>query len=180
MTVMEVLKFPHPTLKQKAKPVTEFNRDLTSLSDAMLETMYKEGGIGLAAIQVGVLKRLVVTDLGNNTTEDEENGPGAGPDTRKPRVFVNPVLLSGEGEVITEEGCLSVVEFTAEVRRYQRIKVGYRTLKGEKQQEVFEDLEAICLQHEMDHLDGKLFIDHLPPVKRQVIKKRLAKLAKSA
>lgn len=165
-------------LKQKAKPVTRFDDALRQLSTQMLDTMYTEGGIGLAANQVGQLKRLLVMDLRN----EEEAPPGAprGERPKEPRVFVNPRLLEASGEQITEEGCLSVVEFTADVKRAQFIRVAYQDLEGETREESFDDLAAVCLQHEMDHLEGKLFIDRLAPLKRQMIKKRLAKLAKTA
>ncbi len=172
MTVLQVHKFPHPLLKQRAKPVTRFDAELAKLADDMLETMYAEGGIGLAAVQVGRLTQLVVTDL---SAEDEE-----GERTPEPRFYVNPRLLTAEGEIITEEGCLSVEEFTADVPRAQQIVVNYETLQGDTREEALEELAAVCLQHEMDHLQGKLFIDRLPPVKRQLVKKRLAKLARSA
>jgi len=185
MALMQVYTFPHPVLKQKAKPVTGFDGkagfELEQLAEDMLETMYEENGIGLAAVQVGVLKRLVVMDVG------KEQEPGAGTEhdgeegrTPDPRVFVNPELLEGHGETITEEGCLSVVEFTAQVKRARSIRVRYQTTSGETQEEAFEGLAAVCLQHEMDHLEGKLFIDHLPPVKKQLVKKRLAKMAQTA
>jgi peptide deformylase len=183
MAVLQVLKFPHPVLKQAARPVTRFDEELRLLSENMLETMYAEGGIGLAANQVGQLKRMLVMDL--HAEDDEEAAPGeperprlARP--REPQVFCNPRLLESGGEIVTEEGCLSVVEFTAEVRRASRIVLAWQTLAGEERQQAFEDLAAVCLQHEMDHLAGKLFIDHLPPLKRQLVKKRLAKLARSA
>lgn len=178
MSVLQVYKFPHPILQQKAKTVSDFDEELRQLADNMLETMYEEGGIGLAANQVGQLKQLVVMDLRNDDEEDADL-PRA-QRGREPRVFVNPRLLDSQGEQITEEGCLSVVEFTAEVKRAQRITVAYQTLEGEQREEEFEELAAVCLQHEMDHLAGRLFIDHLPPLKRQMVKKRLAKLAKSA
>ena len=175
MSVMQVFKFPHPILKKQAKPVTEFDRDLRELADNMLETMYQEGGIGLAAVQVGQLRRLVVVDLENGHVDEEGN-----PTPRQPHVYVNPRVLEAEGEVVTEEGCLSVVDFTAEVKRAGSIVLEYETLVGETRQESLEELAAVCLQHEIDHLDGKLFIDRLPPMKRQLVKKRLAKLARSA
>jgi peptide deformylase len=178
MAVLTVFKFPHPVLKQAAKPVTRFDAELRQLADSMLETMYAQGGIGLAANQVGQLRRLIVMDL---HAEDE-----ADPETprlarrREPQVFCNPRLLESSGEMVTEEGCLSVVDFTAEIKRARSIVLAWQTLEGEARSQAFEELAAVCLQHELDHLAGKLFIDHLPPLKRQMIKKRLAKLAQSA
>ncbi|MCH9044828.1 MAG: peptide deformylase [SAR324 cluster bacterium] len=178
MSVLQVFTFPHPVLTQEAKPVARFDSELKQLADNMLETMYAEGGIGLAANQVGQLKRLIVVDLRN---EDQEELAKPRPERhREPRIFVNPSLLDASGETVTEEACLSVVDFTAEVKRAQRIVVGYQTLAGEAREETLEDLAAVCLQHEMDHLAGKLFIDHLPPLKRQIVKRRLAKIAKLA
>jgi peptide deformylase len=171
MTVLPVLKYPHPLLRQKAKPVRRFDAELAKLADAMLATMYAEGGIGLAAPQVGQSRRLIVVDL---NAGEEEDVP------REPRVYVNPEILEREGETVTEEGCLSVPDFTAEVTRAERIRLRYRTLAGETREEPLEGLAAVCLQHEVDHLQGKLFVDYLPPVKRQLVKKRLAKLAETA
>jgi len=171
MAVLLVLRFPDPKLRQKAKPVTRFDEALARLAGDMLATMYAEGGIGLAAPQVGQSRQLVVVDL---TADEEEGLP------REPRAFVNPVILSREGEVITEEGCLSVPEFTADVARAERIRLRYRTLAGDTREEDMDGLAAICLQHEIDHLHGKLFVDRLPPLKRQMVKKRLMKLAQSA
>lgn len=178
MPALQVYRFPHPVLKQQAREVTRFDADLRQLADNMLETMYVEGGIGLAANQVGQLKRLLVMDLRNDDEAEQELPRTAR--TREPRVFVNPYLLEASGEIVTEEGCLSVTEFTAEVKRARRIVLAYQTLEGEAREETFEDMAAVCLQHEMDHLAGKLFIDHLPPLKRQMVKKRLTKLAQSA
>jgi peptide deformylase len=171
MPVLPVLKFPDPLLRRKAKPVREFDGELAALARAMLETMYAEGGIGLAAPQVGQSRQLIVVDL--HAGEEDRS-------TRAPRVYVNPSILEREGEIVTEEGCLSVPEFTAEVTRARRIRVHYQTLEGESREETLEELAAVCLQHEIDHLQGRLFVDHLPLVKRQLVKKRLMKLAESA
>ncbi len=173
MAVLQVLKFPNPVLKQKSAPVTQYDSALGELAQAMLETMYVEGGIGLAAVQVGQLKRLIVVDARDGEGEGE-------PEHRNPCVYVNPRILESSGELVTEEGCLSVVEFTAEVKRAEKVLLEYETLAGETRQERLEDVKAVCVQHEIDHTNGKLFIDHLPLVKRQMVKKRLAKLARSA
>lgn len=178
MALLQVFKFPHPVLKQHAKTVTRFDNELRRLADNMLDTMYEEGGIGLAANQVGQLKQVVVMDL---RAEDEDDAEKPRPARNKePRVFVNPKMLESRGEIVTEEGCLSVIDFTAEVKRKQWIRVAYQTAEGKEREEAFEDLAAVCLQHEMDHLQGRLFIDHLSPLKRGMIKKRLSKIAKSA
>jgi peptide deformylase len=174
MAVLTVHTFPHPVLRRKALPVITFDAGLKTLADNLLDTMYAEGGIGLAAIQVGHLLRLVVTDLLNGSEEEGQLPP------REPRVWVNPRILEAAGEVVTEEGCLSVGEFRAEVKRASRIRVAYQTPAGEAKEEALEDIAAVCLQHEVDHLDGKLFIDRLPPVRRELIKKRLIKLQRTA
>ena len=173
MAVLQVLKFPNPVLKQKSAPVTQYDSDLGELAQAMLETMYVEGGIGLAAVQVGQLKRLIVVDA--------RDGAGKGEaEQRNPFTYVNPRILESNGELVTEEGCLSVVEFTAEVKRAEQVLLEFENLAGETRQEWVEGVKAVCVQHEIDHTNGKLFIDHLPLVKRQMVKKRLAKLARSA
>ena len=190
MTPLVVLKFPNPVLKQISQGVTQFDEALELLSSAMIDTMYQEGGIGLAAPQVGQLRRLIVVDvrdgLGERDYEKDEEGDDPSDDEaieearRNPMAMVNPTLLDQDGEIITEEGCLSVVEFTAEVKRAERIEVAYQTIGGEERREEFKGIKAVCIQHEMDHLDGKLFIDHLPPLKRQMVRKRLTKLSLSA
>ncbi len=173
MTVLQVLKFPNPVLKRKSAPVTQFDAALRELAEAMLETMYVEGGIGLAAVQVGQLKRMIVVDARDGAGEEEA-------ERRNPYFYVNPRILESEGETVSEEGCLSVVEFTAEITRAERVLLEYEDLAGETLQEALEGIKAICVQHDIDHTKGKLFIDHLPLVKRQMVKKRLAKLARSA
>jgi len=173
MKKLTVLKFPNPLLAKKSQPVHDYDQSLTDLAKAMLHTMYEEGGIGLAAPQVGQHRRLIVVDVRDGEGEEEE-------DIRNPAFYVNPRIVEQSGEVITEEGCLSVVEFTAEVKRAQAITLEYETTEGETRQEKMTDLKAVCVQHEIDHLDGKLFIDHLPQLKRQMVKKKLAKIARSA
>jgi peptide deformylase len=174
MAVMKVYTFPDPILRRKTQTVTKFDGKLKALAADMFDTMYAEGGIGLAAIQVGALIKLVVTDLLNGTEEEGQ------PPKRDQRVWVNPHILEAEGETVTEEGCLSVGDLRAEVKRASRIRIAYQTLTGEEKEEVLEDIAAVCLQHEIDHLDGKLFIDRLPPVKREMVKKRLIKLQRTA
>ena len=169
--MLQVLRFPNPLLRQKSKPVTTFDDDLQRLAAGMLETMYREGGIGLAAPQVGQLKQLIVVDL---HAGDEDQA------TRSPRFYVNPVIRDRSGETMTNEGCLSVPDFTADVTRAQSIKLEYQSTSGDTVREELHGLAAVCLQHEIDHLRGKLFIDYLPPLKRQMVKKRLVKQARTA
>lgn len=167
MATYKVLTFPHPFLKTVAKPVISFDDKLKTIVADMSETMYESAGIGLAAVQVGLDKRLFVMDV-NYTSETPES-------ERNPIPIINPQLLEKEQEQTMEEGCLSVPEFRAEVKRYGKIKLGYQDLNGEKQEMDAEGLLAVCIQHEMDHLDGKLFIDYLPPLQRTMIKKKLKK-----
>ena len=169
MALLQVHEFPDPILQQHAMPVTVFDDKLRQLSADMLETMYEERGIGLAANQVAVLKQIVVVDV---MAGDEDHGQ------REPQVLVNPKIVAASGETAIEEGCLSVPEFRAEVPRAEKIKVEYQDLEGQPQTLEADGLLAICLQHEFDHLRGRLFIDYLPPLKQRMVKKRLAKLAR--
>lgn len=173
MAVLTVHRFPDPVLKKRAQPVAAFDAALKTLADDMLDTMYREGGIGLAAVQVGVLRRLVVMDLKNGEEQDGKPAP------HRPQVFVNPEILQAEGEVVTEEGCLSVTEFRAEVKRAARVEIAYHTLAGQPKREWLDEIGAVCIQHEIDHLNGKLFIDHLPLLKREMVKKRLIKMQRA-
>ena len=169
MALLQVYEFPDPILQQHAMPVTVFDDKLRQLAADMLETMYEERGIGLAANQVAVLKQIVVVDV---MAGDEDHGQ------REPQVLVNPKIVAASGETAIEEGCLSVPEFRAEVPRAEKIKVEYQDLEGQPQTLEADGLLAICLQHEFDHLRGRLFIDYLPPLKQRMVKKRLAKLAR--
>ena len=171
MALLNVHTFPDPVLKQKALPVDEFDEKLSELAENMLETMYEERGIGLAAVQVAVLKQLVVVDL--KSGEEDIS-------LREPRFFVNPRIVERSGETISEEGCLSVTEFRNEVKRSESIKLEYQDLQGNPQTLEADGLLSICIQHELDHLQGILFIDHLPLLKQKMVKKRLAKLAREA
>ena len=169
MALLQVHEFPDPILQQHAMPVTVFDDKLRQLAADMLETMYEERGIGLAANQVAVLKQIVVVDV---MAGDEDHGQ------REPQVLVNPKIVAASGETAIEEGCLSVPEFRAEVPRAEKIKVEYQDLEGQPQTLEADGLLAICLQHEFDHLRGRLFIDYLPPLKQRMVKKRLTKLAR--
>ncbi|MDE0679091.1 MAG: peptide deformylase [Gammaproteobacteria bacterium] len=161
MAELRVLTFPDRRLRRKAKPVAVAGEQLRRLADDMLETMYASKGVGLAAIQVNVAERVLVMDV----SEERDT----------PRCYVNPEIVSSEGEVVSEEGCLSVPEFTAEVPRAERVKVRAYTTEMEPVEEELEGLASICIQHEIDHLDGKLFIDYLSPLKRRMLRKRLEK-----
>jgi len=166
MARLQVLEFPDPRLRTVAKPVAAFDEALQGLVRDMLETMYEENGIGLAATQVDVHQRLLVMD-----TSEERN---------RPRVYVNPRLVSTEGTQVYEEGCLSVPGIYASVERAERVRVQAMDQQGELFEEELEGLDAICLQHEMDHLTGKLFVDYLSPLKRQMVRKKLEKQRRQA
>src|SRR5689334_7514370 len=169
MALREILTVPDPLLKQVSAPVERVDDDLRALMDDMLETMYAAPGIGLAAIQVGVPKRVIVMDLAR---QDEP---------KQPRYFVNPeILWASEETAPYEEGCLSVPEIYDEVERPAKVKIRYLNYAGETVEEEAEGLFAVCIQHEMDHLDGVLFIDHLSRLKREQAVKKVKKQAKAA
>jgi peptide deformylase len=161
MAVLGVLHFPHPNLRKKATPVDSIDASITKLAEDMLETMYDEGGIGLAATQVDVQKRLVVMDL----SEDRNEG----------LILINPEITFSEGEEESQEGCLSVPGFYENVMRADKIHCRYLDVEGVQKELQAEGLLAVCIQHEIDHLDGKLFIDYLSPLKRQYIQKKIKK-----
>ena len=172
MALLPILVAPDPRLKVKAKPVAAVDDQVRRLMADMLETMYAAPGIGLAAIQVGVPQRILVIDL----QEPEEEG---GEPVKDPRVFINPEILeTSDQDVPYTEGCLSVPDQYAEVDRPDRIRARWLDLDGTQREEEITGLLATCLQHEMDHLNGVLFIDHLSRLKRDMILKKLAKLRK--
>ena len=168
MALLEIYTFPDSVLRQKAESVTVFDRELDETAQSMLETMYFSGGIGLAAIQAGILKKIIVIDL-KSGEEDTQ--------LREPHVFINPEILETSGATVSEEGCLSVIEFRGQVERAEKIIIEYQDISGNVQKLEAEDMMSICLQHEIDHLNGILFIDHLPLLKQKMVKKRLTKLA---
>jgi peptide deformylase len=156
MAMRRILTVPDPVLKRTSLPVAAVDDDLRALMDDMLETMYAAPGIGLAAIQIGVPKRVIVMDLARE---------GEAP---QPRYIVNPELVEANEELLPyEEGCLSVPDIYDEVERPSRVRVRYLNYQGEQIEEEAEGLYAVCIQHEMDHLNGVLFIDHLSRLKRQ-------------
>lgn len=172
MAIRQIFETPDPVLRQISKPVETFDDDLKTLVADMFETMYSAPGIGLAAVQVGVPIRLLVIDL----QEPEEEG---GEPVRDPRTFINPeILWHSDTEVPYTEGCLSVPEQYAEVMRPDRIRARWQDEKGTSYEEEIDGLLAVCLQHEMDHLNGVLFIDHLSRLKRDMVLKKLAKWRK--
>jgi peptide deformylase len=170
MALLPILEVPDPRLRQISSPVEEVNDEVRALIADMFETMYAAPGIGLAAIQIGVPRRLLVIDL--QEPEEEEGEP-----VRDPRVFINPEILThSQVELPYQEGCLSVPDQYAEVARPDRIRARWLDGEGVAHEEDVEGLLAICLQHEMDHLEGILFIDHLSRLKREMILRRVAKL----
>jgi peptide deformylase len=169
MAMLPILEVPDPRLKQISSPVEEVDDGIRALIADMFETMYAAPGIGLAAVQVGVPKRLLVIDL----QEPEEEG---GEPVRDPRVFINPEIVAhSDQDVPYNEGCLSVPDQYAEVDRPDRIRARWLDENGVKHEEEIDGLLAVCLQHEMDHLEGILFIDHLSRLKREMILRKIAK-----
>jgi len=187
MTIRTILEVPDPRLKLVSTNVEpdEFNDDLKTLVEDMFETMYDAPGIGLAAIQVGVPKRLLVIDL-QQPDEDAEpvkddDGNEYQPSKKEPRVFVNPEIVNPADELVTyQEGCLSVPEIYADVDRPATCTVRYQDLDGNAHQEDMEGLMATCIQHEMDHLEGIVFLDHLSRLKRNMAMKKLKKMRAAA
>ncbi|WP_018233244.1 peptide deformylase [Thioalkalivibrio thiocyanodenitrificans] len=164
MAKLEILHFPDPRLRKRAVPVEKVDDDIRRLVDDMLETMYEAPGIGLAATQVNVQRQVIVIDISENRDA--------------PLVLINPEILSREGEEEMEEGCLSVPGYYETVRRADRVRVRALNRDGEVCEMDADGLLAVCIQHEMDHLDGKLFVDYLSPLKRSRIQKKLEKLAR--
>jgi peptide deformylase len=161
MAKLTILEFPDPRLRTRAKEVEEVDDELRSLIDDMFETMYDAPGIGLAATQVDVHRRLLVTDVSADKSE--------------PYALINPVILEKDGVTHTEEGCLSVPGYYEEVERAEHIRVRFLDRNGDEQEMEAEGLLAVCIQHEMDHLEGKLFVDYLSETKRMRIRKKLVK-----
>ena len=162
--IRSILIHPDPRLKKVCDPVAEITAEVTALANDMLETMYDAPGIGLAAPQVGVMKRVLVMDC-------IKDGPP------EPMVLINPAVIWSSEDVATyEEGCLSIPDQYAEVKRPAEVQVRWLGLDGVTQERQFAGLWATCVQHEIDHLDGKLFIDYLGPLKRQMITRKMEKL----
>ena len=172
MALLPIVEVPDPRLRQISSPVEKVDDELRQLVADMFETMYDAPGIGLAAIQVGVPKRVLVIDL----QEPEEEG---GEPVKDPRVFINPEILThSDQDVPYTEGCLSIPDQYADVDRPDRIRARWLDEHGTAHEEDIEGLLAVCLQHEMDHLEGVLFIDHLSRLKREMVLKKLAKMRK--
>ena len=175
MAIRPIFETPDPVLRQISKPVEVFDDALKTLISDMFETMYHAPGIGLAAVQVGEPVRLLVMDLQENKDPEDPESPIV----KDPRVFINPEILSAsDHEVPYTEGCLSVPDQYAEVMRPDRIKARWKDENGKSHEQELDGLLAVCLQHEMDHLEGVLFIDHLSKLKRDMVLKKLAKQRK--
>ena len=165
MAQLQILEYPDPRLRTRAEPVEAVDDAVRRLIDDMFETMYAAPGIGLAATQVNVHRRLLVADVSENHDD--------------PRVFINPEILEKDGVEVSEEGCLSVPGFYEKVERAERIRVRALDRDGRAFEEELDGLLAVCVQHEIDHLDGKLFVDYLSDLKRQRIRKRIEKNRKN-
>jgi peptide deformylase len=161
MALRSILEYPDPRLRTRAQPVTAFDAALGTLIDDLLETMYAAPGIGLAATQVDVHRRVIVIDV-----SEERNAP---------LVLINPEILEREGEAKSEEGCLSVPGIFDEIKRATRIRLRSHDRAGQVGENEYTDILAVCIQHEMDHLEGRLFVDYLSDLKRERIRKRLDK-----
>ncbi len=164
MALLNILHYPDPRLRTKAKAVTEFDSSLKTLISDMFETMYEAPGIGLAATQVNVHKRLLVMDVSEGKDD--------------PKVLINPEILMSEGDEEMDEGCLSVPGYYETVRRAEKVSVRAQNAEGEFFELTADGLEAVCIQHEMDHLEGKLFVDYISGLKRDRIRKKLEKQKK--
>jgi peptide deformylase len=173
MALREIIILPDKALRLVSKPIEKVTPDIRRLADDMFETMYAAPGIGLAAIQVAQPLRLITMDLAKKNEEGET--------TPQPRVFINPEILSSSDETsVYEEGCLSIPEYYEEVERPSRVRVRFTDLDGKLHEEDAEGLYATCIQHEIDHLNGVLFIDYLSKLKRDRVQKKFAKAAKRA
>ena len=161
MAKLKILQFPDPRLRTRAKPVAEVDARIRTLIDDLFETMYAASGIGLAATQVNVHERLLVADVSSDRTE--------------PQALINPVIVERDGVTVYDEGCLSVPGYFESVTRAEHIRVRYLNRDGEQLVMTAQGLLAICIQHEIDHLEGKLFVDYLSAAKRSRIRKRLEK-----
>lgn len=164
MTIRKILTFPDPKLREVAKEVTEFNSDLKNLAEDLIETMYEFKGIGLAAVQIGVNKRVIVADVSEEKKE--------------PFIFINPTIkvLNEDEKGGYDEGCLSIPGFYEEVIRPTQVEISFQNLSGKKEEIIPEGLLGVVVQHETDHLDGKLMVDYISSVKRQRIRSKLLKL----
>jgi peptide deformylase len=164
MAKLEVLRFPDPRLRKKATTIETIDTNIRTIAEDLIETMYDGGGIGLAATQVDIQQRIIVIDVSE--------------DRNTPMIMINPNITASDGIEQMQEGCLSVPGYYDDVERAEIIKYSYQTLDGETIEEEAASLLSVCIQHEIDHLDGKLFIDYLSPLKRQRLMKKIEKQEK--
>ena len=167
MSILKIYEYPEPVLRKETKTVTSFDENLSQLARDMGETMYDAPGIGLAAPQIGESLKLIIVDISKESEGVKEF-----------MAMVNPKIISHEGKQLDEEGCLSVPELTANVTRYKKITVSFQDLQGKPQELTTEDRFAVVLQHEIDHINGILFLDHLSSLKRTLYKKKVKKWLK--
>ena len=176
---LEILTYPNPLLREESAPVKEFGSKLKKLTENMLETMYDSNGIGLAAVQVGELIQLLVIDTRPRDIEsarsENDDQTELEKSIKQPLVLVNPEIIKGEGKTTFDEGCLSVPSFFETVERFEKIEVKARDVNGQEFRLSVDGLLAICIQHEMDHLKGTLFIDHISFTKSNKIKNQIKK-----
>ncbi|PIT71037.1 peptide deformylase [Bartonella tribocorum] len=169
MPIRSLVTLPDPILREVSKPVEQVDTALQKLADDMLETMYNAKGIGLAAVQIGIPLRMLVIDVSGNS-EDEQ---------KKPLVILNPeILWLSDERNVYKEGCLSIPDYFAEVERPKRLRIRYQDREGKQKEIEADELLATCLQHEIDHLDGRLFIDHISKIKRDMVIRKFKKRAK--
>lgn len=178
MAILEVLKYPDPRLRHKAQSVAEVTPELQKLADDMLETMYSEKGIGLASIQVGVDKSLLVIDtrpMGETGRYESSEFTETEKSVVQPIVIFNPAITFKEGKTTFDEGCLSLPGYYETVQRFEHVKVSGLNREGEAMELDLDGLLSICMQHEMDHLDGKVFLDRLSPIKSMRLRNKIKK-----
>ena len=175
MAILKIFTYPDPILREKAVPVTEFNASLQELVNNMFETMYDAPGVGLAANQIGLAQQILVLDVDYNIQASDHDDSLRVYVNKNPILLINPEIYKKDGKIIFKEGCLSVPGYTEEVSRSQAISVRYQNIKGQNCNLDAEGLLAIAIQHEMDHLEGRLFIDRLSPLKRSMAKGKIRK-----
>lgn len=186
MTIRDIIKLPDPVLRQTSSEIETVDDDVRRLLDDMLETMYDAPGIGLAAIQIGVPKRIITIDTCSREEDDEDEDDPAGgeaekPADRSPLFLINPeILASTEERSVYEEGCLSIPDYFAEIERPAGVHIRYVGYDGKQHELQAEGILATCIQHEVDHLNGVLFIDYLSKLKRDLVVRKFTKVARNA
>lgn len=176
---LKIHTYPDPVLTKVAEEVVDFNEDLKTLCKNMLFTMYHAPGIGLAAPQIGLSKRIFVIDVDFDREETSEDSGEFELSNFQPKVFINPVIKEKDGEIVYQEGCLSLPGVFEDVKRFEKVVVEYQDTDGNKNEMNAEDLLSICIQHENDHLDGIVFLDRLSVLKKNFFKKKLTKAKKN-